>query len=102
MFKYHRNDLVRLGETKFEELGELLWFKDNAFEITAVKEDGMVLLVELDESVPESDLLPMPIKKKRAAHIYYDPIIAASVVDLMTRYLFITRIIPTLWKLLRK
>ena len=80
MVEYQRNDIVRLTEAKFEEQRAQLWFKDNAFEIIAIKGDGMVSLMELDEPISESDLLPMPINKKRAGNVYYDPIIAASVV----------------------
>ena len=80
MVEYQRNDIVRFEDAKFEAVREQLWFKDNAFEITAIKEDGMVSLMELDEPVPGSDLQPMPINKRRAGSVYYDPIIAASIV----------------------
>lgn len=80
MIEYQKNDIVRLVESKFESVRRQLWFKDNAFEIVAIKDDGMVSLMELDEIVFQSDLLPMPINKKRARSVYYDPIIAASVV----------------------
>ena len=80
MVEYQKNDIVMLGESKFETVKGQLWFKDNAFEITAIKDDGMVLLMELDELVSRHDLLPMPINKKRAGNVYYDTIIAASVV----------------------
>lgn len=80
MIEYQKNDIVRLAESKFESVREQLWFKDNAFEIIAIKDDGMVSLMELDELVSENDLLPMPINKKHAGSVYYDPIIAASFV----------------------
>lgn len=80
MVKFERNDIVRLTDSKFEELRGELWFKDNAFEITEVKDDGMVSLFELDTLVPVSELRSMPIGRKYAGNIYYDPIIAASVV----------------------
>lgn len=80
MAEFQKNDIVRLGESKFEAVKGQLWFKDNAFEINAIKEDGMVSLMEQDELVSLSDLLPMPINKKHAGNIYYDPIIAASVI----------------------
>lgn len=80
MVKFERKDIVRLSDPKFEELKEVLWFKDNAFEITKVEESGMVSLFELDTLIHVEELRPMPIGRKYAGNIYYDPIIAASVV----------------------
>lgn len=48
MIEFQRNDMTRLAESGFEAVKEQLWFKDNAFEITAIKEDGMAALMELD------------------------------------------------------
>jgi len=76
--EFQKNDIVRLRKDKFEELREELWFKDNAFLITELKDDGMVALWELDHDMPKSGLLPMVINKRQAGRIYYDPIIAAS------------------------
>ena len=75
-----RNDIVRLQDHKFNELKGKLWFNDNAFMISEVGEDGKVYLDELNEPVLANDLQQMPISKKQAGNIYYDPIIAASVV----------------------
>lgn len=80
MVEYQKGDIVRLGESEFEEQKGQLWFKDNAFEIYKVGTDGLVSLMELDEPVAISHLQPMPINKKHAGGIYYDPVIAASVV----------------------
>lgn len=80
MVKFERKDIVRLNEPKFEELRGVLWFKDNAFEITKVEDSGMVSLFELDTLIHVEELRPMPIGRKYAGNIYYDPIIAASVV----------------------
>lgn len=82
MVEYQRNDIVRLGDSKFKEQKENLWFKDNAFMISEVRDNGMLSLKELDEPVLASDLRPMPIEKNRAGNIYYDPVIAASIVSL--------------------
>lgn len=79
MVEYQHNDIVRLKENKFAELKGKLWFKDNAFVISEVMSNG-VSLKELDEPVAASDLSPMPIGKNTAGNIYYDPIIAASIV----------------------
>lgn len=79
MEKFKRKDIIRLREPKFEELKETLWFKDNAFEITKVEENGMALLFELDIPIPVEELLPLPIGRKYSGNVYYDPIIAASV-----------------------
>lgn len=79
MEKFKRKDIVRLSDPKFEELKETLWFKDNAFEITKVEENGMALLIELDIPIPVEELLPLPIGRKYSGNVYYDPIIAASV-----------------------
>lgn len=80
MVKYKKGDIVRLGNPEFDELKGQLWFKDNAFKIYKVGSNDMVLLMELDEPVPVNHLQPMPINKKHAGGIYYDPIIAASVI----------------------
>lgn len=80
MVKYQRKDIVRLTDSKFEEVQGELWFKDNAFEITKAEESGMVSLFELDTLISVEELRPMPIGRKYAGNIYYDPIIAASVV----------------------
>ena len=80
MIDYQRNDIVRLKESKFDVLKPQLWFKDNAFVISEVVNDNHVLIKELDEPVSVSDLRPMPIGKKYAGNIYYDPVIAASIV----------------------
>ena len=77
--KFERKDIVRIRDPKFEELKGALWFKDNAFEITKVEDNGMALLFELDAPIPVEELLPMPIGKKYSRNVYYDPIIAASV-----------------------
>ena len=80
MVEFQRNDIVRLTESKFEELKKQLWFKDNAFVISEVGEAGTVALKELDKPVSVADILPMPINKSKAGNVYYDPVIAASVV----------------------
>lgn len=80
MVDYQRNDIIRLKDSKFEELKSQLWFSDNAFAVAEVGIDGVVSLNDLDEPVTVSDLRPMPINKKYAGNIYYDPIIAAWVV----------------------
>lgn len=78
MTEYRHNDIVRLKNTKFEELKGELWFKDNTFAVAEVKDDGTVSLEELDELVSGKDVLPLTISKRRAGNVYYDPIIAAS------------------------
>lgn len=78
MEDYQRYDIVRLSDSKFEELRRELWFKDNAFEITEVKEDGAVSLFEVATLMQVDEVRPMPIGKKYAENVYYDPIIAAS------------------------
>lgn len=80
MVDYQWNDIVRLTDAKFEELKGKLWFSDNAFVITGEVQEGVVSLKELDAPVTLSDVQPMPISKKYASNIYYDPVIAASVV----------------------
>ena len=80
MVEYQRNDIVRLGDSKFEELKGQLWFSDNAFVVAEVKKDGKVSLNELNETVSASEILPLPISKKHAGNVYYDPIIAASII----------------------
>lgn len=80
MVDYQRNDIIKLKETKFKELEGQLWFKDNAFVVAELKESGMASLKELDEPVSVGEILPLPISKKYAGNIYYDPIIAASVI----------------------
>ncbi len=80
MVEYQWNDIVRLTDSKFNELKGKLWFSDNTFVITRVYNDGVVKLKELDEPVTISDVLPVTISKRTAGNIYYDPVIAASIV----------------------
>ena len=80
MVDYQWNDIVRLKDAKFEELRGKLWFNDNAFVITGVDQEGKASLKEFEEPVALSEVQPMPISKKYASNIYYDPVIAASVV----------------------
>ena len=80
MVEYQRNDIVRLVDSKFEELKGQLWFSDNAFVVAEMEKDGMVSLNELDMPLSASEILPMPASKKHAGNIYYDPIIAASII----------------------
>ena len=75
MVEYQRNDIVRLVDSKFEELKGQLWFSDNAFVVAEMEKDGMVSLNELDMPLSASEILPMPASKKHAGNIYYDPII---------------------------
>ena len=80
MIMYQRNDIVKLGDSKFDALKDQLWFSDNAFVIAEVGMDGTVSLNELDEPISISEIMPLPISKKRAGNVYYDPIIAASII----------------------
>lgn len=63
MVEYQRYDIVRLTDYKFEEVQGNLWFKDNAFSITEVREGGVVSLFELDTLIPVGELRPMPMGK---------------------------------------
>lgn len=80
MIMYQRNDIVKLGDSKFDGLKDQLWFSDNAFVIAKVGMDGTVSLNELDEPISISEIMPLPISKKHAGNVYYDPIIAASII----------------------
>jgi len=80
MIMYQRNDIVKLGDSKFDGLKDQLWFSDNAFVIAEVGMDGTVSLNELDEPISISEIMPLPISKKHAGNVYYDPIIAASII----------------------
>lgn len=80
MIMYQRNDIVKLGDSKFDALKDQLWFSDNAFVIAEVGMDGTVSLNELDEPISISEIMPLSISKKHAGNVYYDPIIAASII----------------------
>lgn len=80
MIMYQRNDIVKLGDSKFDGLKDRLWFSDNAFVIAEVGMDGTVSLNELDEPISISEIMPLSISKKHAGNVYYDPIIAASII----------------------
>lgn len=82
MIEYQRNDIVQLSNPKFEDIKGQLWYSDNAFAIAEVGQDGMASLKEFDAPIPVSEIQPLPINKKRAGNVYYDPVIAASVVSL--------------------
>ena len=80
MIMYQRNDIVKLGDSKFDALKDQLWFSDNTFVIAEVGMDGTVSLNELDEPISISEIMPLSISKKHAGNVYYDPIIAASII----------------------
>ena len=80
MIMYQQNDIVKLGDSKFDALKDQLWFSDNAFVIAEVEMDGTVSLNELDVPISISEIMPLSISKKHAGNVYYDPIIAASII----------------------
>lgn len=79
--KFNNNNIVRLQESYFEKIKGKLFFSQNIFFIDGYSDDGSsVLLRNINESVPVSDVFPVKIDGIEDRDIYYDPIIAAEIV----------------------
>lgn len=78
---FQPNDIVKLSKIKFESLSKELFFPQNLFVIKDVTPDEIgIALKNVNHLFTFEDILPVKIDGKEDRDIYYDPIIAASIV----------------------
>ena len=78
---FQPNDIVKLSKIKFENLSKELFFPQNLFVIKEVTPDEVgIALKNVNHLFTSEDILPVKIDGKEDRDIYYDPIIAASIV----------------------
>lgn len=78
---FQPNDIVKLSKIKFESLSKELFFPQNLFVIKDVTPDEVgIALKNVNHLFTFEDILPVKIDGKEDRDIYYDPIIAASIV----------------------
>lgn len=73
-------DIVSLrNPSQFKKAGDVYGYDINLYKILAIGEDS-VKLVDVENEVPISELKPVPVDGVADRWIYYDPMIAASIV----------------------
>ena len=78
---FQPNDIVKLSKIKFERLSKELFFPQNLFIIKEVhKTEVGIVLKNVNHFFSFEDILPVKIDGKEDRDIYYDPIVAASIV----------------------
>ena len=78
---FQPNDIVKLSKIKFERLSKELFFPQNLFIIKEVNKNEVgIVLKNVNHLFTFEDILPVKIDGKEDRDIYYDPIIAASIV----------------------
>ena len=82
-FEFQRGDIVKLSNPLFERLSSELFFSQNLFVIGDVDVNmAVVSLKDLSLSAAMEDILPVRIDGKEDRDIYYDPVVAASVIPI--------------------
>lgn len=82
-YQFQPNDIVRLSEKKFESLSNELFFPQNLFIIKKINtEDLSVELNNITHQFALDDIRPVRIDGEEDRDIYYDPIVAASLIDI--------------------
>lgn len=78
---FQPNDIVKLSKIKFESISKELFFPQNLFVIKDITPDEVgIALKNVNHLFTFEDILPVKIDGKEDRDIYYDPIIAASIV----------------------
>ena len=78
---FQPNDIVKLSKIKFERLSKELFFPQNLFIIKDVNKNEVgIVLKNVNHFFSFEDILPVKIDGKEDRDIYYDPIVAASIV----------------------
>ena len=78
---FQPNDIVKLSKIKFERLSKELFFPQNLFIIKEVNKNEVgIVLKNVNHFFSFEDILPVKIDGKEDRDIYYDPIVAASIV----------------------
>lgn len=80
--QFQPNDIVRLSKKKFGILSKELFFSQNLFVVKEINigEDS-VLLNNISQKFFFEDIRPVRINGEEDRDIYYDPIVAASLID---------------------
>ena len=79
---YKKNDIVRLRNEYFDKIKSKIFFPQNIFFIDKLLDEGKsVRLRNVDIKIPSSEICPVKIDGKEDRFIYYDPVIAADVVQ---------------------
>ena len=79
---FKKNDIVRLRNEYFDKIKSKIFFPQNIFFIDKLLDNGKsVLLRNVDLTVPSSEICPVKIDGEEDRFIYYDPVIAADVVQ---------------------
>lgn len=74
-------DFIKLKDAKYKDIEDSLLFKVNVFRIKHIDEKKKEIeLVNIDDKIPLDNIEAIPIDGKHDLRIYYDPIIAASIV----------------------
>ena len=76
---FQKNDFVRFTPRAWRRYSQKSYTTDNIFEVKSVSENGYTLDV-FDETIPAKYLEPVPIDGKSDSMVYYDPIVAASLI----------------------
>lgn len=76
---FEKNDFVRLTEKAFNTYAKNTIWAENIFTILS-KDGDHFRLSDIDETIPQSAIEPIPIDGISDACIYYDPLLAANFV----------------------
>ena len=78
---FQPNDIVKLSKIKFKSLSKELFFPQNLFTIKEITPDEVgIALKNVNHLFTIEDILPVKIDGKEDKDIYYDPIVAASII----------------------
>lgn len=82
-YNFLKGDIVKLADERFDKISKHLLFPQNLFYVEDLdKENNRITLRYVEGSVPFEDILPVAVNGVDDKDIYYDPIVAASVVGL--------------------
>ena len=78
---FQPNDIVKLSKIKFKSLSKELFFPQNLFTIKGITPDEVgIALKNVNHLFTIEDILPVKIDGKEDKDIYYDPIVAGSII----------------------
>ena len=77
---FEKGDLIKLTDAAFEKEKSQLFYSNNVFKILELFADGSVRLSNINQPVSISDIEAIKIDGVLDRDIYYDPIVAASIV----------------------
>lgn len=80
--QFQSNDIVRLSKKEFEILSKELFFPQNLFVVKEINivEDS-ILLNNINQKFSFEDIRPVRIDGEEDRDIYYEPIVAASLIN---------------------